>query len=176
MAKGYSKAKGRSEGGQFFALPHRVLKHENFIWLTPRANKLFLDLCVQYNGKNNGDLTTAFSIMKKRGWRSKETLYLAADELLHYGFIVRTRIGGLNKSASLFAFSFRAIDECIGKLDCKPTNAPPGDWKNQVDKWVKPNRYKDIDKRRQIKREIKAGVRNPYQPATESVPIASVKD
>ena len=84
MAKSYAKAKGRSGGGRFVGLPYKCLGHINFTRLTPKATKLFIDLSVQYSGYNNGDLTAAFTIMKKRGWKSKETLRLAIDELLHY--------------------------------------------------------------------------------------------
>lgn len=161
----YAKAKGRREGGQFFALPYRILEHENFIQLTPRGNKLFTDLLPQYNGKNNGDLTASFSILNRRGWKSKETLHLAIDELLYYGWIIRTRIGGFNKSCHLYAFTFLAIDDCGGKLDCKPTKIQLGLWKEKVDKWEKPSRYKEID----VRRKLKSSVRNPYQSSTESV-------
>jgi hypothetical protein len=171
MANSYSKAKGRREGGQFFALPYRILEHENFIRLSPRANKLFTDLLPQFNGKNNGDLTAAFSVMKKRGWKSKETLHLAIDELLHYGWLIRTRVGGLNKSCHLYAFSFLSIDDCSGKIDCKPTKAPPGGWNQQHDKWVKPSNYQAIDTRR----KLNSRVRNTYQSVTDSVPVALVR-
>lgn len=172
MGNSYSKSKGRrSTRERHFQLPHRFMEHENFIRLTPRAIKLFLDFGYQYNGRNNGDFSAAFSVMKKRGWKSKETLQLALDELLHYGWIIRTRLGGLNKTCNLYGFTFHSIDECEGKLDCKTTNSPLGSWKNKVEVWKKPDRYKAMD----TKRKLKAGVRNPYLSSTESVPMALVK-
>ncbi len=141
MAGNYAKSKGRREKGQFILIPHQCLKHENFIRLSPKAIKLFFDLFLQYNGTNNGDLTAAFSILKKRGWKSKETLFLAIDELLHYGWIIRTRIGGFYKKANLYAVTLRPINECGGKLDVKSTVNDPGDWKKVVEDWKKPPNY-----------------------------------
>ena len=167
MARSYAKAKGRSEGGRFVQLPHRCLEHENFTRLTPKAIKLFIDLLLQYNGRNNGDLTTAFTIMKKRGWKSKETLRLAIDELLHFGWIILTRIGGLNRNPNLYALTIHAIDECKGKLDVKPTVTAPGNWKQSVDDWIKPANYRE----RETRRKNKSLVQKPYLISTGTVPI-----
>ena len=134
MGNSYAKAKGRREHGRFHMLPHACLIHENFIRLSPKAVKLLIDLCVQYNGRNNGDLCAAFTMMKKRGWRSKETLNKAINELVHYGWIMVTRRGGLNKTPNLFAVTFRPIDECDGKLDIPPTHTAPATWKNDPGK------------------------------------------
>ncbi len=167
MAKSYAKAKGRSEGGRFVALPHKCLEHKNFTRLTPKATKLFIDLSFQYNGYNNGDLTAAFTIMKKRGWKSKETLRLAIDELLHFGWIILTRIGGLNRNPNLYALTIHAIDDCNGKLDVSSTVTAPGNWKQLFDDWIKPANYRA----RLAKRKIKSLVRKPYLIGTETVPI-----
>ena len=166
MANSYSKAKGRRERGQFVALPHNCLGHTNFTRLTSKAIKLFIDLSFQYNGRNNGDLTAAFTIMKKRGWKSKETLRLAIDELRHYGWIILTRIGGLNRNPNLYALTFHAIDECNGKLDVSSTVTAPGNWKKLVDDWIKPANYRA----RVAKRKIKSLVRKPYLIGPETVP------
>ena len=174
MARKYADAKGRSESGSFAAIPHRCLRHQNFIRLTPRAIKLFLDLLVQYNGNNNGDLTAAFTIMKKRGWRSSETLRLAIDELLHYGWITKTRLGGLNRIPNLYAVTFHSIHECAGKLDVPSTNVAPGTWKQLVDAWVKPANYKAIDLRRQKKLSLRIPKRNGSY-AESVVPIDARK-
>ena len=41
------------------------------------------------------------------------------------GFIIITRQGGRNR-ASLFAITWKEIDECKGKLDIDPTKFQPG--------------------------------------------------
>ncbi|MET0063220.1 MAG: hypothetical protein ABW176_13090 [Candidatus Thiodiazotropha endolucinida] len=133
------KAKGRREGGVFVALPCQILDHPNFIRLTPKGVKLLMDLCSQLRMKkggpvNNGDLTTAMTIMEKRGWTSKASLYEAIDELLHYEWIVLTR-QGCSHRPSLYALTFFAINECKGKLELSETVTPPGTWNSDKELW-----------------------------------------
>jgi hypothetical protein len=171
MANSYSKAKGRNEKGRFVALPHHCLNHENYIRMNDKAKVLIVNVVLQYNGGNNGDLCIAFSMMKKQGWKSKQTLYLAINELLHYGWLVRTRIGGLNKTPHLYAITFHPIDECKGKLDIKATKTPPGIWKNKVEEWIKPKRYKsNFDSL-----ENKSKVQTQYRHGTNVVPMEAKK-
>jgi len=129
MSRNRLKTKGRMEHSSFVALPHAVLEHPNFTKLSPRAVKLLIDMYAQYRGLNNGDLCAAFTLMKKRGWRSKDQLQKAKDELLEAGWLMVTRQGGRNKP-TLYAVTFQAINECNGKLDVKPTVTAPGNWKN----------------------------------------------
>ena len=167
MANSYSKAKGRAENGRFVALPHHCLGHENFIRMSHKAKTLFLNVALQYNGSNNGDLCIAFSLMKKQGWKSKQTLYLAMDELQHYGWVVQTRTGGMNNTPHLYAMTFHAIDECKGKLDIKATKTPPGNWKTEVEKWIKPERYQSNFETL----ENKSMVQTQYRAGTNVVPM-----
>ena len=90
-----------------------------------------IDLAAQYNGRNNGDFTIAWKLMRRRGWASKDTLYRALGELQDTGFVIVTRKGGRNQ-CSLYALTFFAVDECKGKLDIRPTHAPPGNWRKQI--------------------------------------------
>jgi len=126
-------AKGRREGGPFVPIPCSVLDHENFLALSGKASKLLLDMAAQIRfgkdgPKNNGDITIAWSVMQQRGWRSKETLHNAIDELEYYGFISLTRQGGRHK-CSLYAITWWAVNECGGKLDSGETRVPSNDWK-----------------------------------------------
>jgi hypothetical protein len=134
MARTRAKAKGRRESGTFIAIPHAVVNHDNYRSLKPRSVKLLIDLCNQIkrgpNGySNNGDLTTAWSVISKSGWTSRDQLHKAQVELEEKGFIVKTRQGG-RVLCNLYAVTFYAIDECGGKLDVAPTAAAPGNWKN----------------------------------------------
>ena len=122
------KAKGRSDSGSFVAMPHAILESETYARLRAPAVKLMLDLYGQYKGSNNGDFAMAWSMMKKRGWRSKDTLYRARDELIDNGFVIQTRQGGKHQ-CSLYAVTWQPIDECNGKLDCPSTIVAPGYWK-----------------------------------------------
>lgn len=128
MAYKRNKMKGRRESGTFIMLPHAVIDNPNFIALSPYAVKLLIDLYGRYNGYNNGDFCAAWSLMEKRGWRSKATLQKALKELLERGFIMTTRQGG-RKVATLYAVTFKDIDECQGKLDVRPGPAP-GIWRD----------------------------------------------
>jgi len=93
--------------------------------------KLLMDFVAQYNGRNNGDLGMAWSVMEKRGWRSRSTLWNAQKELLQKGWIEISRKGGRHK-ATLIALTFYSIDECKGKLDIDSTHKPTGLWKINV--------------------------------------------
>lgn len=129
------KAQSRRESGTFVALPSSVLESDNFRTLSFRANKALMCFCSQlrfYKGgrSNNGDLYLAHSIAKEWGLRSKETVCLAVKELLERGWIILTRQGGsCGMGPNLYAITFFAIDECGGKLQIPPTNAPPSNWK-----------------------------------------------
>ncbi len=126
--KKYTNAKDKREPGQFVTLAGMVLQSYGFSHLNAYALKLLMDLVAQYNGKNNGDLTMAFSIMQKRGWKSEATLNKYKRELLETGWIICTRQGGKNLT-SLYAVTFFSIDECKGKLDVSPTFRPPSNWR-----------------------------------------------
>jgi len=135
MAKNRLKAKGRKTSGSFAAIPHVLLRSRNFIRLSMRAKVLLISLCTLYRGNNNGDLSCAWKVMQPLGWKSRETLHLAKAELEYYGFIIRTRQGGRNK-ATLYALTFKAIDECGGKLDFRPNAVPLNIWKEEKPDWV----------------------------------------
>ena len=122
------KHKGRSESGGFFAIPFAVMDSPNWKALPTRAIKLVCDLGRQYRGKNNGDLSAAWTVMRKRGWKSRDTLDAAIKDALRFGLLEKTRQGGLHK-CSLFALTWHGIDECGGKLDVSASRLPSGLWK-----------------------------------------------
>jgi len=122
------KETGRRESGSYLALPHAVLDSPALLNLRPAAVKLLLDIGAQFRGTNNGDLCAAWSLMKYRGWKSRQTLADALRELREFGLIQTTRQGGKHR-ASLYALTWHAIDYCDGKLDTGPTRAPSGLWR-----------------------------------------------
>ena len=128
MVRTRENVKGRKTSHSFLSLPHNIIESAEFGKLKPSTVKLIINLGAQFRGKNNGDLTAAWVIMKKFGWRSKDTLYRAIKEAEETGFILRTRQGGLNK-CNLFAITWKPIDECGGKLDVKPTRVASNAWK-----------------------------------------------
>ena len=66
--------------------------------------------------------------MSARGWKSKDTLYRARDELIENGMILLARQGGKHQ-CSLYAVTWKPIDECGGKLDVPATTVAPGYWR-----------------------------------------------
>lgn len=114
----------KRKSGSFLALPHVVLENENFVNLSSGAVKLLIDISLQYRGCNNGDLCAAYSIMQKRGWKSKKMIAQSLKELLEKEFLILTRQGGRNQP-TLYAIAWRPIDECNGKLDINKTKVAP---------------------------------------------------
>ena len=125
-----SKAKGRRGTGRFVALPLSILESQEYARLNGNAVKALVDLFSQYNGKNNGDFTAAWSVMQKRGWKSKATLYSSLNLLLDLKWIVKTRQGGKHV-CTLYGVTWQNIDDCKGKLDIKSTNVASGAWRNK---------------------------------------------
>ncbi len=128
MTRTRFKAKGRRDSGSFASVPHAVLECEAYTRLGGWAVRLLLDLYSQYRGKNNGDLSMVWSLMNSKGWRSKDTLYNARDELIENGFVVLTRQGGKHR-CNLYAVTWKPVDECGDKLDWPSSPVALGWWK-----------------------------------------------
>ena len=129
MALTRRKVKGRSSGQRICAIPHQVMDHPDYVNLSGSSLRLLWELAKQYNGySNNGDLTAAWKVMHKRGFKSKATLTNALHELLDKRFIVCTRQGQFmnpGKRCALYALSWQPINECIGKnLEVGPSQKP----------------------------------------------------
>ena len=118
----------KKNGGTFLLLPHHMLRHPAFGSLSANATKLFIEIAIEYNGKNNGDLSATFNSLKMRGFKSKGTLDRALKELMNIGFIQKTRQGGKNKCC-LYGLTLHKLDECDGKMDVNPTKAASMLWK-----------------------------------------------
>ena len=123
------KIKGRAEKGTFTLIPHAVMDNRDYVYLSYKSVKLLLDLAYQYRGKNNGDLTAAFSILRQRGWKREATIGAAIKELIAADLIIRTREGYFQNPKSrcaLYALTWQPIDDCKGKdLEISPTTSPP---------------------------------------------------
>jgi hypothetical protein len=119
-------AKDKRHPGGFVALPYAVIRSEQWARLSSKAVKFLLDLLAQYRGDNNGDFCAAWTVMSKRGWRSRDTLAKALKELVANGWIVQTRQGGMH-FASLYAVTFIGFDP-MSKLDMSLKAFPRGAW------------------------------------------------
>ncbi|PAV25202.1 hypothetical protein C8D92_102229 [Tamilnaduibacter salinus] len=124
-----ARQKGRRSKRPFLGLPKDVLGSPAYRSLGGWEVKLLVDIGGQFNGKNNGDLCAAWSVMKERGWKSPGTLSKALKGLLEVGLIQETREGGRHR-CTLYALTWEAIDECRGKLDVGPTNTPSNRFKD----------------------------------------------
>lgn len=125
----------------FIALPHVVVNHHDFLSLSGNAVKLLIDIASQFNGFNNGDLCAVFSLMKKRGWKSKSTLLRATKELIESEFLILTKQGG-RKIPTLYAMSWKPIDFCDDKLDVPATKTAPRTFNDRLDKLKKSINFK----------------------------------
>ena len=119
---------GRRIAGGFIALPNAIFRTPEFAALSGRAVKLVIEMALQFNGSNNGDLSITRVVMANRGFKSADQLVKARDELIQTGWIQQTRQGGRN-ICSLYALTWLAIDRCGGKLDVAHGPMPPHLWK-----------------------------------------------
>lgn len=116
------------KGGMAFVVPVQLTRHESWRLMSPWAHKLVADLSTQYTGYNNGYLCAAWTLMKKRDWKSRTTLAKACAELEHYRVIERTQQGGRNRP-NLYAFTWRRIDRIEGRpLDVGATLTSSNAW------------------------------------------------
>lgn len=77
--------------------------------LSSHACKLLLELVGQFQGDNNGDLTVAWALMCKPGWRSRSILWRCKAELIEAGFIDITHKGHMPITCELLALTWFAL-------------------------------------------------------------------
>ena len=133
-----NKGKARYQLNSFAGVPRIVMDNPDYINLSYSARAALFELARQYRPGNNGDLTLAWGVMGKRGFRSRETLRKIADELLQAKLIKRTREGRfINPGGvcALYALVWLPIDECPGKgLEVEPTIAAPRLFSKEINK------------------------------------------
>ena len=112
----------------YVALPRRVIEHQNFADLSGNSVKLLMLIFGQFRGTNNGDLCAPHSIMKDKGFTSRDTLSFSLAELLHYKFLITTRHGG-NHICSLYAVAWIPRMDCGDKI-MEPVDKLPR-WKER---------------------------------------------
>lgn len=178
MKSKHGRFKGRRDGGVFAPWPRDCALHSNFSRLTFTARALLFELLGQFNGFNNGDLTCAYAVLRRRGWVSRTTIEKARSELEITGWLVRTRQGHRNR-CSLYALTFVAIDDCHSKLDVPSGSTPLGFWKLGNNPWLErdkstrppPNSFALTSKRatvaqKMVKPADAAGTENMYLPTS----------
>lgn len=108
MAK--SKFRDSKYKEPFVGIVRSVFESAAYLQLSPHSCKLLLDLASQYRGDNNGDLTSTWSVMFKRGWRSRTTLWRCKLELVELGFVYVTRVGQRPNKCELLALTWFPLD------------------------------------------------------------------
>ena len=110
MAGAKSRYKGSKYTEPFTGIVRSVFECPAFAALSPHACKLLLELAGQYRGDNNGNLTVAWAVVSKRGWRSKTTLWRCKAELIKAGFVYVTRKGHMPSTCDLLALTWFPLD------------------------------------------------------------------
>ncbi len=114
-------------------LPLEVLQGVAYTSLKPTAKALLLDIASQLRSRygditNNGDLTTAISVLAGKGWKSDKTIRSASRELERNNLIVKTRQGRLPNKANLYAVTWLPLNE-HPKLDITARGFPLNSYK-----------------------------------------------
>jgi len=114
-------------------LPIDMLQGAAYSSLSMSAKALLIELASQLRAKhgeitNNGDLTTAFSVLSLRGWKDPKTIRAAAKQLEEVGLIVKTRQGCRPNTASLYAVTWLPLNE-MPKLDISARGFPMNAYK-----------------------------------------------
>lgn len=109
-------------------LPLDVLQGAAYASLSISAKALLLDLAAQIRSKhgqiaNNGDLTTALSVLSLRGWKDDKTIRTAAKRLEAARLIIKTRQGQRPNKANLYAVTWLPLNESP-KLDISAKGFP----------------------------------------------------
>lgn len=155
---GRAKFKGSKYNEPFVGIVRSVFESPAFTALSPHACKLLLELAGQYRGDNNGDLTVAWSVVSKRGWKSRTTLWRAKSELIEAGFIYVTRKGRMPSTCELLALTWFPLDvskkfdhEALAAFKAKAyrvnTPLPVPTIKTRLD-WTQPNGGREAQEKR----------------------------
>lgn len=98
----------------YAAIEHRVIDSPAFADLTFSARSLLVLIARQLTKDNNGRLQATFSYMRRFGFESDRTVSRAVAELIAHGMIYRTRSGGYQQGAALYAVTWLSIKQREG--------------------------------------------------------------
>ncbi|MEE2651795.1 MAG: hypothetical protein VYE54_03635 [Pseudomonadota bacterium] len=114
------KPNGRGHGKEpFFRALHSIYDHTDYLALSKTARAFLWDLCRQYNGYNNGNISAAPGIMEPMGW-NKKTALRCRSELEQRGWISVTRYPRAQKEPILYRLTWLDIDRWEGKPTLDP--------------------------------------------------------
>lgn len=129
MAEKKRKRLVESVSGLYSVIPHAVQDSTAFGSLSHPTKALIFELMRQHNATkgNNGHLHLSFSWLENRGWKSRDVIQRARDELIQRGLLIQTRQGGLNIGASRYAVTWLPITNFVG-LEIERRDYHPGAW------------------------------------------------
>jgi len=114
-SQGYQWKNWGQQNGGLCSIPKHVINGPDCVALNHATHRMLMSLIAEYNGKNNGDLSAAKSVISKYGFNSADTISRSINELLSHGLIVKTRSGYAGpdgrRLCSLFAVTWLPIDE-----------------------------------------------------------------
>lgn len=113
--------------GRYTPMPHSILDSVAFQSLPDPAARLLFEALRQHNGKNNGHMQLTVSWLKRRNWTSNDKIQRAKKLLLASGLLQKTRYGGKNAGADLFALTWLPITNFVG-LDIDRSTYIQGAW------------------------------------------------
>lgn len=98
----------------YAAIHHRVIDSPAYADLTFAARSLLVLFARQLTKDNNGNLIAAKSYLQQFGLGSEHTISRCIHELIAHGLIYRTRMGGYQQGASLYAVTWLPISKQDG--------------------------------------------------------------
>jgi len=98
----------------YAAIEHRVIDSPAYASLTFSARSLLVLIARQLSKDNNGHLQATHSYMQRFGFSSEHTLSRAIKELIAHGMIYRTRSGGYQQGAGMYAVTWLPISRKEG--------------------------------------------------------------
>ena len=160
-----ARSKTKWPKDRFIQIPHPILKSIAYTNCGAWARTLLIELILQFNGKNNGDLSAPYSLMKTRGFNSSGTLSKAGKELQKNGLIQITkfprRTGTNFEMTKLLALTWFPIDECTDKfgnykLEVNATTSASNKWKllEPLPDLEQSKKNVEIQRKNQVAKEI----------------------
>jgi hypothetical protein len=113
-----SAKKGKEYSGPLIILEKSVFETREFSRLSGNAVKVLIRIALGYDRYNNGRLSFTAREAEWAGFKSKDVVNKARDELLHTGWLKITRQGGRN-APTLYALTWRPVNYDDGLL-CEP--------------------------------------------------------
>ena len=112
--RGQSTQRKTSTKHPYAAIEHRVIDSPAYADLSFSARSLLVLLARQLSKDNNGHLQATYKYLRGFGFDSERTITRCVKELIAHGIIYRTRCGGYQQGASLYAVTWLTVKDKDG--------------------------------------------------------------